>query len=380
VPHLSADDPGEVDAARHALLALGPAATDVLLHTLRFGRFRARQAVLAVLGELPIDPAVLHGLVERELDRIRQILLLHEALRRGGAADVALQRLRERVDEGTYTAVLLLAAIHDDERLAKAGRLLLRVHTRRDRALVLEALEALLPPADRGRLLPLLEDTGFAALARTAGAALERPLPSFDQAVTEAMASNDALTRDLLLGTLPSDVLARRAAVDPGRGFVPYQSPGDVVSNVDSMLHLRSLDLFAGLTTRQLAELARVVDDRMVQSGVTIVREGEYDDQMYFIVAGTVRISKGGETVTTLGPREFFGEIAVFDGEQRSATATADGPVRLLRLARQDLFDVMEEHPGIAVAICQTLSRRVRSMLSERGDAPAARPRADGDA
>jgi CRP-like cAMP-binding protein len=72
--------------------------------------------------------------------------------------------------------------------------------------------------------------------------------------------------------------------------------------------------------------------------------------------------------VSVLGPGEFFGEIAVFDGERRSASAIADGPVRMLRLDRQDLFEVMEEHPAIAVAICQTLSRRIRELLDERLD------------
>lgn len=376
VLHVTADDPDEALAARTALRMLGPQAVDVLLHTLRFGRFRARKAVLPILVGLPVEPERLNTLVDRELDVIRRLILQSAALRAGEVADVVLQRLQERIDECSHTAVLLIAAVHDDERLASVGRLLGRTRSTRDRALVLEALEALLLPADRARLLPLLEEGTPATLARVAAEALGRPLPSFDEAAAETLASSDGLSADLLRGTLPPATLARvtGGVVDPDQGRVSYERTDRRMTHVDTILLLRSLDLFSGLTTRQLAELARVVAERAVASGVTIFREGEFDDQMYFIVAGQVRITKEDVPVSALGPGEFFGEIAVFDGERRSASAIADGPVRLLRLDRKDLFEVMEEHPAIAVAICQTLSRRIRELLDERLDAGTAGP------
>src|SRR5690606_16846095 len=119
------------------------------------------------------------------------------ALRAGGVADIVLQRLQERIDECSHTAVLLIAAVRDDERLAHVGALLGRTHSVRDRALVLEALEALLPPAERDRLLPLLEEGSPTALARVAAEALGRPMPTFDEAVAETLAGSDGLSADL---------------------------------------------------------------------------------------------------------------------------------------------------------------------------------------
>ncbi|MCC6763147.1 MAG: cyclic nucleotide-binding domain-containing protein [Deltaproteobacteria bacterium] len=365
VQHLTAEDAREAAAARRALRAFGSDAVDVLLHTLRFGRFRAREAVLPILVGLPVDPARLQTLVDREVDVIRRLILQIEALRLNANAGAALQRLRERLDESSHTAVVLIAAARDDERLARVGRLLGRTHSTRDRALVLEALEALLPPKERERLLPLLEDGSPGMLARRAAEALGRPLPTFEEAVAEVLASSDGLSRDLLRGALPAETLARVT------GSVPYERTDHRMTPVDMILLLRRLDLFAGLTTRQLGELARVVAERQVAAGETIVREGEFDARMYFIVEGHVRVTKEGTAVSALGPGEFFGEIAVFDGERRSASVIADGPVRLLRLDRQDLFEVMEEHPAIAVAICQTLSRRIRDLLDDHLDAAA---------
>jgi CRP-like cAMP-binding protein len=202
-------------------------------------------------------------------------------------------------------------------------------------------------------------------------------VPTFEEAVAEVLASSDGLSQDLLRGTLPPETLARLT------GAVSYERTDHRMTHVDMILLLRSLDLFTGLTTRQLAELARVVAEQQVEDGTLIVHENEFDAKMYFIVSGQVRITKEDVPVSVLGPGEFFGEIAVFDGERRSASAIADGPVHLVRLDRQDLFEVMEEHPAIAVAICQTLSRRIRELLDERLDAATAsapaRDTASGD-
>ena len=61
--------------------ALGSEAVDVLLHTLRFGRFRAREAVLPILVGLPVDPERLSALVDREIDVIRRLIVEAEVLR-----------------------------------------------------------------------------------------------------------------------------------------------------------------------------------------------------------------------------------------------------------------------------------------------------------
>ena len=84
------------------------------------------------------------------------------------------------------------------------------------------------------------------------------------------------------------------------------------------------------------------------------------------IMTGEVLVTKAGVTVRKLNPRDFFGEMALFDGGMRSATVTAVDTVRFLRLSRDAVLQIMEEQPAIAIAICQTLSRRLRDLLGER--------------
>jgi CRP-like cAMP-binding protein len=137
------------------------------------------------------------------------------------------------------------------------------------------------------------------------------------------------------------------------------------LSEVEIVLHLRSLSLFERLRTRQLGELAGIVREVTRPPGNVIVTEGDFAECMYLIVSGTVHISREGRRLAELGPRDFFGEMAVLDGELRSATVIAATRVHLLRIDRADLLGVMDEHPGIAITICQALSRRVRSLNDE---------------
>ena len=136
-----------------------------------------------------------------------------------------------------------------------------------------------------------------------------------------------------------------------------------MLKQVEVILHLRSLDLFARLTTQELSELAAVVREETYPPGGTIMREGEFGDCMYLVVEGNVRVTREGKFVKRFKPGEFFGEMAVLDGETRSATVTAATPLRLLRLEKNDLLPLMDEQPGIAIAMCQTLSRHLRALI-----------------
>lgn len=138
---------------------------------------------------------------------------------------------------------------------------------------------------------------------------------------------------------------------------------------LEIVFHLRRLAMFERLTVAQLIELAAVVQEDTHPAESVVVREGEYDTCMYLIVEGTVRIEKGDTVLGELGPRHFFGEMALFEGGVRSATVKATTRAKLLRLGRQELLGLMEEIPGIAISICQALSQRVRHLSARLAQA-----------
>jgi hypothetical protein len=387
IERLTADDPREARAAAEALHAFGPRAMNALLGALEHGKRAVRDATLPILRDMPVSAVTLHALIEREVGHLQHLLLKIHGLRKGPARAAVLQRLNERIAEGLHTTLLLLATLLHEDRIAALGRLLVQAHDRRRRAVLLEALEALLPPAESARLIPLLERTDPATLAPAAARALGRGLPSFDEAVRETLADHDQLTRTLLGATLDAPTRTRLAVpVEPAApsalavgGELEHHGAGEAagrdesMNKVETILQLRSLDLFARVTTRDLSELAAVVREEMHVPGSTVVHEGDFGDCMYVVLEGEVHVTREGELIARLKPGEFFGELSLFDGETRSATVTAATRSRLLCLERRDFLQLMDEQPGIAIAMCQTLSGRVRELIKKvEGHGPPA--------
>src|SRR5262249_4266858 len=171
--------------------------------------------------------------------------------------------------------------------------------------------------------------------------------PGFDDAVRAVLEAEDGLTRRFLEATLDEGVRRRLgialpasaeslpealAPVAPASEDRPAGERAASLNEVEIVLHLRSLSLFERLRTRQLGELASIVREVTRPPGNTIVTEGDFAECMYLIVSGVVHISREGRRLAELGPRDFFGEMAVLDGELRSATAIAATTVHLLRI------------------------------------------------
>jgi hypothetical protein len=133
------------------------------------------------------------------------------ALNAGGTADVVLQHLRERIDTSALAALLLLDVILDDERIGRACELLGRTMSWRDRGVLLEALETVLPPEESARILPLIEGAHVATSAELASRILRTPPLTFEAAVREVLTDGDRLTAFLLLGTMAPSIRARIA-------------------------------------------------------------------------------------------------------------------------------------------------------------------------
>jgi hypothetical protein len=273
------------------------------------------------------------------------------ALRGGTASPIILQRLQERLDEGVHTVLLFLAAIHNERRIAELDGLLRRTRGERQHAIVLEALDALLTPRETVQLLPFLEDRSLETHGRVVAAELGVSIPSFEQAARTLLTDTDELTRTLAIATLPE-------ALDRSGWMVDHAT---VMTPVEIALEIRTIPIFERLTTRQLFDLAGVVREEEHPADTEIIRDGDDGSCMYFIVSGTVRVIKDDRTIAELGARDFFGEMALFEGEKRSATCVTATPTKLLRIERADLLSLMEELPSIAIGICQSLSARIRS-------------------
>jgi CRP-like cAMP-binding protein len=108
---------------------------------------------------------------------------------------------------------------------------------------------------------------------------------------------------------------------------------------------------------------------RLYADGEIIVRQGERGGCMYVIQAGSVEVieESGGEelTLATLEAGDFFGEMAIFEHEVRSATVRARGEARVLTVDRRTLMRRIQNDPTLAFNLLETMSHRIRLLDAE---------------
>jgi CRP/FNR family transcriptional regulator, cyclic AMP receptor protein len=133
---------------------------------------------------------------------------------------------------------------------------------------------------------------------------------------------------------------------------------------------LAQTSIFAGLGKRELDQLLALAIKKRYEARAVVLAKGDAALQIFVIARGRVKaITHGGAgrqaALSIMGPGEVFGEVAVFDGEPRSATITAIEPCELLLLGRNDFVAFLERTPKVAIKLIEVLSRRLRR-LSER--------------
>jgi CRP/FNR family transcriptional regulator, cyclic AMP receptor protein len=113
---------------------------------------------------------------------------------------------------------------------------------------------------------------------------------------------------------------------------------------------LADVRLFSRCTTRQRRAIARHAQIAELPAGVELVREGEPGDALFVILEGTAVVRQGGVELSRVGPGAYFGELAILDGEPRSATVVAESDVsvavigiRMFRTLLREFSDLAEQ-------------------------------------
>jgi uncharacterized membrane protein len=127
---------------------------------------------------------------------------------------------------------------------------------------------------------------------------------------------------------------------------------------------LAHIPLFESLTQDDLESLSNRLEQIDYNEGDIVFRQGEEGSSMFIIEEGAVEISygegRGKVMLAALFNGQYFGELSLFDGAPRSATATAAKSSRLIRLDREDLVDFVNKNPPAALRIIAEMSERLR--------------------
>ncbi|HXY46360.1 MAG TPA: cyclic nucleotide-binding domain-containing protein [Thermoplasmata archaeon] len=124
---------------------------------------------------------------------------------------------------------------------------------------------------------------------------------------------------------------------------------------------LKTVPLFASLEKKYLKTLAATAADQRYKAGDVLIAEGQKGIGFYLIAEGQVNVEKGGRTVATLGPGQFFGEMALLDEEPRTATVKAVSPTRCLVLSSWEFWGTAAAgDPTVLKALLRETVRRLR--------------------
>jgi CRP-like cAMP-binding protein len=138
-------------------------------------------------------------------------------------------------------------------------------------------------------------------------------------------------------------------------------------SSADVMELLARVPVFSTLERGDLERIAELALPRSFEPGQVVFREGDASDTCYIVREGqarAIRSHSDGRTITlaSFGPGDIFGELAMFEDENRSATVEAVEPTSVVAVLGPDMRRLMGEHPQIATRLVIALGRRLREM------------------
>lgn len=128
----------------------------------------------------------------------------------------------------------------------------------------------------------------------------------------------------------------------------------------DTARLLGQVDLFTGLSGRQLDRLASRAKEVHHAPGHTVTTEGNVALGFHLILEGQATVSQGSAVRRTLGPGDHFGEISMIDGKPRSATVTADTAMRTLTVPHATFEELVDADPAFARGLLKVLCARLR--------------------
>lgn len=135
-----------------------------------------------------------------------------------------------------------------------------------------------------------------------------------------------------------------------------------MLTSVDRLLFVRGVPIFRELRDDFLVRLASIMDELAFPSRHTIFTQGQEGRSLYILVSGRVRVHVGDREIAQLDTGSCFGEMSLFDAEPRSASVSTLEACECLILTQQQLYEAIDETPGIAVNVIRLLSRRIRQL------------------
>ena len=122
---------------------------------------------------------------------------------------------------------------------------------------------------------------------------------------------------------------------------------------------LSKVPLLAGLSRKDLEQVAQISDEVDLPAGRVLMKQGSYGSEFFVIIDGSVRVERDGQVLREMGPGDFLGELALLGNIARTATATCVDDGRFLVLGHREFNSLLTEYPNIQTTVLHAVAQRM---------------------
>ncbi len=122
---------------------------------------------------------------------------------------------------------------------------------------------------------------------------------------------------------------------------------------------IRKAPLFARCSRTEMKEIVKLADEIDLREGKEMTREGSPGREFFVLLEGTADVKKNSRKVNTLGPGDFFGEIALVSHAPRTATVIATSPVRALVITDRSFRRLLDDSPQVKTKVMEAMAMRL---------------------
>jgi CRP-like cAMP-binding protein len=135
---------------------------------------------------------------------------------------------------------------------------------------------------------------------------------------------------------------------------------------LERVIALEGVELLSGLEPEQMASIAMITTELHYPPGRVVQEEGHPVDAIHIVVDGSVELTRGGEPVDTAGANTVLGVWALWDEDERAPFgATAREDTQLLRIGREEFYDLLADNSDITAAILSKLVKRFEKLVGQ---------------
>lgn len=143
-----------------------------------------------------------------------------------------------------------------------------------------------------------------------------------------------------------------------------------MLSTLEKTIILKGTALFEGISGEELFYVAQAMEEERLETGSVLFRRGDVGDCLYVIVSGEILIHVDDLEVRRHVKGDYFGEMALLDGSPRSASGTALDETLLLKINRENFYDIMMSRHDVLKGVLKMMTERIRELTERYAHVP----------